>query len=162
MPESFISDSAILLARVLPLLDSQCSLLTSQILGSCSKWSNRLYAIYLLCGTLLYPCVRVRESVTRSPIELCGQLQNLCYVDQHLLEAKLPWQSPFLNKHVNGFIQKKARENLDKLSEVSQLGKLKHNKEGLTKRLAANSKKVHYVLMPPNHLGIFNLRLSRA
>ena len=88
--------------------------------------------------------------------------KNLCYVDQHLLEAKLPWQSPFLNKHVNGFIQKKARENLDKLSEVSQLGKLKHNEERLTKRLAANSKKVHYVLMPPNHLGIFNLRLSRA
>ena len=40
------------------LLDSQCSLLTSQILGSCIKlkWSNRAYAVYWLCGTLLYPC----------------------------------------------------------------------------------------------------------
>ena len=39
------------------LLDSQCSLLTSQLLGSCSKlkWSNRAYAVYWLCGTLLYP-----------------------------------------------------------------------------------------------------------
>ena len=39
------------------LLDSQCSLLTSQILGSCSKlkWSNRAYAVYWLRGTLLYP-----------------------------------------------------------------------------------------------------------
>ena len=41
------------------LLDSQCSLLTSQILGSCSKlkWSNRAYAVYWLRGTLLYPCI---------------------------------------------------------------------------------------------------------
>ena len=40
------------------LLDSQCSLLTSQILGSCIKlkWSNRAYAVYWLCGTLLCPC----------------------------------------------------------------------------------------------------------
>jgi len=40
------------------LLDSQCSLLTSQILGSCIKlkWSNRAYAVYWLCVTLLYPC----------------------------------------------------------------------------------------------------------
>ena len=39
------------------LLDSQCSLLTSQILGSCSKlkWSNRAYAVYWLRGTSLYP-----------------------------------------------------------------------------------------------------------
>ena len=41
------------------LLDSQCSLLTSQILGSCSKlkWSNRAYAVYWLRGTLLYPWI---------------------------------------------------------------------------------------------------------
>ena len=40
------------------LLDSQCSLLTSQILGRCIKlkWSNRAYAVYWLCGTLLCPC----------------------------------------------------------------------------------------------------------
>ena len=39
------------------LLDSQCSLLTSQILGRCIKlkWSNRAYAVYWLCGTLLCP-----------------------------------------------------------------------------------------------------------
>ena len=39
------------------LLDSQCSLLTSQILGSCIKlkWSNRAYAVYWLRWTLLYP-----------------------------------------------------------------------------------------------------------
>ena len=39
------------------LLDFQCSLFTSQILGSCIKlnWSNRAYAVYWLCGTLLYP-----------------------------------------------------------------------------------------------------------
>ena len=38
-------------------LDSQSSLLTSQILVSCSKfkWSNRAYAVYWLRGTLLYP-----------------------------------------------------------------------------------------------------------
>ena len=42
------------------LLDSQCSLLTSQILGSCIKlkWSNRAYAVYWLRGTLLYPCLK--------------------------------------------------------------------------------------------------------
>ena len=41
------------------LLDSQCSLLTSQLLGSCSKlkWLNRAYAVYWLRGTLLYPCI---------------------------------------------------------------------------------------------------------
>ena len=41
------------------LLDSQCSLLTSQILGRCIKlkWSNRAYAVYWLCGTLLCPCL---------------------------------------------------------------------------------------------------------
>ena len=40
------------------LLDSQCSLLTSQILGRCIKlkWSNGAYAVYWLCGTLLCPC----------------------------------------------------------------------------------------------------------
>ena len=39
------------------LLDSQCSLLTSQILGRCIKlkWSNRASAVYWLCGTLLCP-----------------------------------------------------------------------------------------------------------
>ena len=43
------------------LLDSQCSLLTSQILGRCIKlkWSNRAYAVYWLCGTLLCPCPKV-------------------------------------------------------------------------------------------------------
>ena len=42
------------------LLDSQCSLLTSQILGRCIKlkWSNRAYAVYWLRGTLLYPCIK--------------------------------------------------------------------------------------------------------
>ena len=42
------------------LLDSQCSLLTSQILGRCIKlkWSNRAYAVYWLCGTLLCPCLQ--------------------------------------------------------------------------------------------------------
>ena len=41
------------------LLESQCSLLTSWILGGCSKlkWSNRAYAVYWLRGTLLYPCL---------------------------------------------------------------------------------------------------------
>ena len=40
-------------------LDSQSSLLTSQILVSCSKfkWSNRAYAVYWLRGTLLYPYI---------------------------------------------------------------------------------------------------------
>ena len=39
------------------LLDSQCSLLTSQILGRCIKlkWSNGAYAVYWLYGTLLCP-----------------------------------------------------------------------------------------------------------
>ena len=45
------------------LLDSQCSLLTSQILGSCSKlkWSNRAYAVYWLRGTLLYPWLEAQK-----------------------------------------------------------------------------------------------------
>ena len=53
------------------LLDSQCSLLTSQILGRCIKlkWSNGAYAVYWLCGTLLCPC----------QLDLAMMLQgNLC------------------------------------------------------------------------------------
>ena len=56
------------------LLDSQCSLLTSQILGRCIKlkWSNRAYAVYWLCGTLLCPwqivvlCAQPRHSMNRN------------------------------------------------------------------------------------------------
>ena len=46
------------------LLDSQCSLLTSQILGRCIKlkWSNRAYAVYWLCGTLLCPWLAWRRT----------------------------------------------------------------------------------------------------
>ena len=56
------------------LLDSQCSLLTSQILGRCikSKRSNRAYAVYWLCGTLLCPCNHLVsaacESICRVPL----------------------------------------------------------------------------------------------
>ena len=54
------------------LLDSQCSLLTSQILGSCSKlkWSNRAYAVYWLRGTLLYPCPLIKKNVINTPVIL--------------------------------------------------------------------------------------------
>ena len=57
-----------------------------------------------------------------------------------------------------------ARQNLHKLSEVAQLSKLQHHQEGLTKRLAADSKQVHDVLMPPNHLdkGIFTVCKTRV
>lgn len=89
--------------------------------------------------------------------------ENLGYVDQHLLEAKFSWQSPLLNKDKSGQRIHKARQNLHKLSEVAQLSKLQHHQEGLTKRLAADSKQVHDVLMPPNHLdkGIFTVCKTR-
>ena len=90
--------------------------------------------------------------------------ENLGYVDQHLLEAKFSWQSPLLNKDISGQRIHKARQNLHKLSEVAQLSKLQHHQEGLTKRLAADSKQVHDVLMPPNHLdkGIFTVCKTRV
>ena len=52
-------------------LDSQSSLLTSQILVSCSKfkWSNRAYAVYWLCGTLLCPCYWVLDDPKKKRIE---------------------------------------------------------------------------------------------
>ena len=89
--------------------------------------------------------------------------ENLGYVDQHLLEAKFSWQSPLLNKDKSGQRIHKAKQNLHKLSEVAQLSKLQHHQEGLTKRLAADSKQVHDVLMPTNHLGrdVINIQSSK-
>ena len=59
------------------LLDSQCSLLTSQILGRCIKlkWSNRAYAVYWLCGTLLCPCHQ-NEPEIKDNGQWCGREQG--------------------------------------------------------------------------------------
>ena len=53
------------------LLDSQCSLLTSQILGRCIKlkWSNRAYAVYWLCGTLPCPWGQLYDLQKRDYLE---------------------------------------------------------------------------------------------
>ena len=62
------------------LLDSQCSLLTSQILGSCSKlkWSIRAYAVYWLRGTLLYPCI-VGKMVVDNLTNTSGRPELRCF-----------------------------------------------------------------------------------
>ena len=69
------------------LLDSQCSLLTSQILGRCIKlkWSNRAYAVYWLCGTLLCPCLLECLSVRALMYELEKGLRML-------QNSPIPWE----------------------------------------------------------------------
>ena len=63
------------------LLDSQCSLLTSQILGRCIKlkWSNRAYAVYWLCGTLLCPWLPCLPFKIQT-IEKARNLQNIEHI----------------------------------------------------------------------------------
>ena len=63
-------------------LDSQSSLLTSQILVSCSKfkWSNRAYAVYWLRGTLLYPCI-VGKMVVDNLTNTSGRPELRCFND---------------------------------------------------------------------------------
>ena len=62
------------------LLDSQCSLLTSQILGRCIKlkWSNRAYAVYWLCGTLLCPWNLVLRNLELIEKQVWDSCQEYC------------------------------------------------------------------------------------
>ena len=74
------------------LLDSQCSLLTSQILGRCIKlkWLNRAYAVYWLCGTLLCPCPNHHHHHHHTH----HRLRPLSYPDTHVILLCFSIDSP--------------------------------------------------------------------